>query len=316
MPVECDNAGRIAVPDMIESINANEERSLENRAVMLVNSQNIDKNTSDILDHEFRITNIEGIIDTGEQSILDLQSDVTKLKSDVGDTSTLTTTASNLSAAVNELDSEVEANTAEISTNASNISINTSDISSNTQSISDLTNPLSPYLYQADTQSVFDATTNKLATMADIPSPYVPPTSMTLIERSSAAGGGAGTAGSFKTRLVNIEQSNNILDASLNPTTGEITLPAGSYRVTFSAVGNTVAHQTRLFNSTTVAEAVLGVAVGSGGSSTGIGSFDITAQNVFLLQTAIDASIDGNDLGKLPSWGVGVYSTIEIIKVG
>lgn len=139
--------------------------------------------------------------------------------------------------------------------------------------------------------------------------------------KASGTNGGASTATTWVTRVLNTVVENTITGASL--ASNIITLPAGEYRLDEAiapayAVGG---HQCRLWNNDGSVALVLGTSEYSGGStvstSRAVGRFTLTAETDVLLQHWCATTKVTDGLGVAASSGAGeVYSRVVITRLG
>ena len=141
------------------------------------------------------------------------------------------------------------------------------------------------------------------------------------VQHREAGDGGTAFDGSWRTRTMNAEVSNTIPGASL--ASNQITLPAGTYKVSgYSMLRNAGEAQTRIYNITDAATALLGASIEMGGGS-GItqdskvqGVIVLAAQNVFEYQYFVSSQTSGNGLGNDAGSGeLNVYADLMIEKV-
>jgi hypothetical protein len=140
-------------------------------------------------------------------------------------------------------------------------------------------------------------------------------------EKASGAGGGTAAASSYTTRTLNTIKKNTISGASV--ASNQITLPAGTYRVSFSAPAYSVSgHQAYLYNVTDAATAISGSTAYVSGTSvqteSGVRGTEIvlTASKVFELRHWTNTNTAGTGLGLMASSGQGeVYAQVFIEKV-
>lgn len=142
-------------------------------------------------------------------------------------------------------------------------------------------------------------------------------------QKSSGTAGGTATSGSFQTRTLNTLVRNNGTLASLS--SNQVTLPAGTYEFRWAAPAMYVnAHQTRLRNVTDNTDVGLGMSIGdtSAGASftfvtvsTGSGVTTIASSKAFELQHRVASTRATDGFGPPASFGVEVYSHLEIFKV-
>lgn len=169
--------------------------------------------------------------------------------------------------------------------------------------------------YDAD----FDGTSLLLlnpTTTATVPSPgYVAEE-----QQASTVAGGGFTSGAWQTRLLNTEVYDTLGIAALSSNT--FTLPAGTYRATYWAMGNKCnGHQVRLFDVTAVAviansygsSEVCGVGDGTITKSTGEVTFTIATAHAIRLEHRCETTRATDGFGDPNGFGnVEVYSHISI----
>ena len=139
-------------------------------------------------------------------------------------------------------------------------------------------------------------------------------------EKASGTGGGASVVG-WNTRTLNTVVTNTITGASL--ATNQITLSAGTYRISSHAPGYAVNHhRLALYNVTDSSYAVLGtveyanITGGNHCRSFVDGQITIAGTKVFDLRQEM-ATANGNGFGLPTTDGhVEVYAVIEIERVG
>lgn len=139
-------------------------------------------------------------------------------------------------------------------------------------------------------------------------------------EKASGTNGGSSVVG-IQTRTLNTTSSNTISGASLSG--NQVTLPAGTYRVTGSAPAFSNSSKSFLYNVTDAANQLIGWSVnGISGSASDQaesrsfvrGRFTITGPKVFELRHYISEAIATIGLGAPTSQGTEVYAELEIIK--
>jgi hypothetical protein len=146
-----------------------------------------------------------------------------------------------------------------------------------------------------------------------------------IVEDQKPLGTAGGTSVTgFQVRTLNAAVLNTIAGASL--AANQITLPAGSYYVEYSAPAvNINNHKAAFYNVTDAAFVSSGTSsynFGSGSGyaqtdSTGVASFTIAAAKVFELRHAISTAVATDALGKQYNTGVGtveVYSRVKVWK--
>lgn len=142
-------------------------------------------------------------------------------------------------------------------------------------------------------------------------------------QKAAGVDGGASGAGS-QVRTLNTVVLNTIAGASLNLTTSEVTLPAGTYRVFARAPAYASnEHRVRLVNVTDVVNAVLGspgynntAGAAQTNSVINAATLTIAATKVFNLTHFTAAAKAGNGLGVSPGDGLAaVYAELVFLKV-
>jgi hypothetical protein len=138
----------------------------------------------------------------------------------------------------------------------------------------------------------------------------------------ASGAGGTFTQGSFLTRDLQTTQYNGIAGCSL--ASNQITLAAGTYIVNAMApAGYVDQHQTRFYNITDSATAIIGGNAYNGITSASVdtysalqGGFTIAAQKVFELQHRCTTTKNGTGFGTNNGFSAGeVYSIVTIAKV-
>jgi hypothetical protein len=141
-------------------------------------------------------------------------------------------------------------------------------------------------------------------------------------EKASGTAGGTFTSGSFQTRTLNTELTNEISGASLS--SNQITLPSGTYFIIASAPAQVVGgHKLKLRNTTDSSDTLIGT---SENTTTGdyaivgrayvIGRFTISAQKTFEIQHRGTTTQTTNGFGAINSFSVvEVYADVQIWKV-
>ena len=140
-------------------------------------------------------------------------------------------------------------------------------------------------------------------------------------EKAAGTGGGTFTSGAWRTRTLNDELENSISGASL--ASNQITLPAGTYRVTASAPAfQVIEHQARLYNITDSATVFSGTAEISWSSNSTtsrsqvVGTFTISGTKVFELQHRCGTTAASTGFGQAANLGEAeIYSIVLIEKV-
>lgn len=143
-------------------------------------------------------------------------------------------------------------------------------------------------------------------------------------EKAAGVAAGASVAGTFSVRALNTVRSNTIQGASLS--SPQLTLPAGTYRISASAPANGVnLHAVRLYNVSDSATAILGTSenttsfAATPGETTVTRSFVqgrlvLTAQKVFELRHFCQETVSSGLGSPANAGGNEVYAMIEIIK--
>jgi len=142
-----------------------------------------------------------------------------------------------------------------------------------------------------------------------------------IIEDQKSAGrdGGVCATGGWRNRVLNKVIYNSIDGASLE--SNEFVLPAGTYRVEFSAPAyEQKEHQARLKNTTDVTYPILGSIESSYKNNTtrsfGRGVLTIDSLKAFILQhRCIESLSGGDDFGSATGFGTEVYSQVFIEKM-
>lgn len=152
----------------------------------------------------------------------------------------------------------------------------------------------------------------------------VGPVAMFTQERAGGAAAENFSLDSWARRTLNTSKVNQISGCSLS--TGQISLPAGSYRVRFAgnASWNAFSHQARIYDATHAAILAIGATVRQTGEqcvpSQGIGFFTLASAAIIEMQHYAKSSVGG---GYLPTMGDGYWNIapnthcdgwIEIIK--
>ena len=141
--------------------------------------------------------------------------------------------------------------------------------------------------------------------------------------KSSGSGGGTFTSGAWRTRTLNTALTNTISGASLS--TNQITLPAGTYRITATAPYNkgngtaTALHKMRLRNMTASTTLIEGASHESPLDAMTqhahlVGSFTLASSSALELQHYSNTT---GTFGEATSIGSGeVYAEVEIQRIG
>lgn len=142
-------------------------------------------------------------------------------------------------------------------------------------------------------------------------------------EKAANTNGGAFTAGSYVTRILNTIRKNTIPGASVS--SNAITLSAGTYRITASAPANDVnRHKTRLRNTTDASTTIVGSSEFANGTAPNHqtrsmlqGEFTISAEKTLELQHRCETSeVGGFGLGVASNLGEPeIYASVFIEKI-
>ena len=140
-------------------------------------------------------------------------------------------------------------------------------------------------------------------------------------EKADNTAGGTATSGSYQTRTLNTEMTNEISGASLS--SNQITLPSGTYYIHATAPAFDVnRHKAKLRNTTDSTDTVIGNS--SFGDTSGnvsnnseiVGRFTISAQKVFEIQHRVQTTGTTNGFGVENGFGeVEIYTNVRIWKV-
>jgi hypothetical protein len=137
-------------------------------------------------------------------------------------------------------------------------------------------------------------------------------------QKSSGTSGGTFTSGAWQTRTLNTLVRNHGTLASLS--TDQLTLPAGTYYIAWSAPGFGVnSHQTRLQNITDTATVATGTSEfcsGSGAQTSSSGSIVVTlaASKTFEMQHRCTVTSATSGFGVGAGITTEVYTRVEITK--
>jgi hypothetical protein len=140
---------------------------------------------------------------------------------------------------------------------------------------------------------------------------------------SGTAGGAAPGANTFANRPINIgipalsaNASTTIAGMSLNPSTYEITIPAGTFDVWGYAGGLMVVQQARLWSTTASAVRCLGCSVGND-DRTSYSHFQgrVTGPDVLTVQFSGLGPIGVQDWGQPSSQGTECYLSVKFTRV-
>ena len=148
------------------------------------------------------------------------------------------------------------------------------------------------------------------------------PNPMMIVRDEEPSGTGAGgfTSGAYRTRVLNTVSTNTISGASLS--SNQITLPPGTYYVSFSAPAWKVnGHQTKFVSVSGGTISIFGETAYTSNAdhsmtrSRGSGVFTITSSSVAELQHKCFTTNATNGLGTQISGDVEVYAVVEIWKI-
>ncbi len=148
-------------------------------------------------------------------------------------------------------------------------------------------------------------------------------------QKPAGTNGGSSIAG-IQVRTLNTKVFNNISGASLNTSTSQITLPAGTYVISGSCpawyLGANGGHQARLYNVTDATYLLYGqTAIAAGGSSTSYinqsvsvihGAFTLVGTKVLELRHWTETANAEDGLGLAGGNTIEVYSELMIQKIG
>jgi len=140
-------------------------------------------------------------------------------------------------------------------------------------------------------------------------------------EKAQNTAGGTFTLGAWRTRDLNTEKTNEITGASL--AANQITLPAGTYDVEWSAPASQVAqHQSKLYDVTNTADLIIGscefssnVGLYAATRSCGHGRITLAGITLIELQHQSIATKAGDGFGRLCNLTTEIYSDIMIWQV-
>jgi len=169
---------------------------------------------------------------------------------------------------------------------------------------------------------IYDGTSFRVFSSAPPSNPPTPAPDMIVQEQqASGTAGGGFTSGSFVTRVLNTAVRNVIAGASL--ASNQITLPAGTYCVEWSAPAQSVgSHATRLFNVTDAAVIETGTSeMGASGTaniqsrSFGTAVFTLSSSKAIRLEHQCQTTRATNGLGVPCSFSAHeVYSWVNVWK--
>jgi len=140
-------------------------------------------------------------------------------------------------------------------------------------------------------------------------------------EKTSGTAGGTFTTGAWRTRDLQTTQINQITGASL--ASNQITLAAGTYRVTAFAPANSVNYHTaRLYNITDSSITILGTAMYSDAATAAAqnqsiveGIFTIAGSKVFELQHYATETRSTYGFGLAASISANIFTVVSIAKI-
>lgn len=140
-------------------------------------------------------------------------------------------------------------------------------------------------------------------------------------QESSGVNGGTATSGSWETRKLTTEITNDITGASLS--TNQITLPAGTYVITSVEKGMTIdVFKSKLRNITDSSDTLIGMSARSSATdattcqSSIYGEFTITGTKVFEIQHRVSATRGSQGYGVSCGFGVvEIYADVVIKKI-
>ena len=140
-------------------------------------------------------------------------------------------------------------------------------------------------------------------------------------EKTSGTAGGTFTTGAWRTRDLQTTQINQITGASL--ASNQITLDAGTYRVTAFAPANSVNYHTaRLYNITDSSVTILGTAMYSDAATAAAqnqsiveGIFTIAGSKVFELQHYATETKSTYGFGLAASISANIFTVVSIAKI-
>ncbi len=139
-------------------------------------------------------------------------------------------------------------------------------------------------------------------------------------QKAISVAAGAFNSGSWVVR----ELSNEVTDTGNNCTlaSNEFTLLAGTYEIIASAPAFAVnRHQTRLYNVTDAAVAIVGTADYANRTNSSecrsfiYGRFTIASSKAFRIEHRCETSQAGNGLGVESPWDIGVFTVVQLHKV-
>lgn len=141
-------------------------------------------------------------------------------------------------------------------------------------------------------------------------------------QESSGTDGGGATSGSWQTRTLNTEVTNEISGASLS--SNAFTLPAGTYYVRIRTPFNAVrSFQSRLYNVTDSAAELMGE-VGRGNAASDpltmtyseiVGRITISDAKTFRVESQVELTNAGDGYGHGHTFGTNIYTNCEIWKI-
>lgn len=138
-------------------------------------------------------------------------------------------------------------------------------------------------------------------------------------QKSSGTAGGGFTSGSWQTRTLNTEVTDEI-GSTLS--SNQFTLPAGTYEIEANVPGYSCnVHQARLYNTTDAASVLIGTNAYSANGAYSItpsllnGRFTIAGTKTFELQHRCSFTKATDGFGLATSWGTEIYAEVRIRKV-
>lgn len=171
----------------------------------------------------------------------------------------------------------------------------------------------------ATTITASSITVTNFVTAGWLAAPY--PMLIVRDEKSSGTNGGTFTSGAWQQRTLNTTSTNTISGASLS--SNQITLPAGTYYVRWSAPAYANdEHQSRFVSTPTATIAVYGTSEHTNSTvflttkSDGSGVFDIGSSTTFQLEHRCQTTRATDGFGDANTFGnTQVYAVVEIWKL-
>lgn len=140
-------------------------------------------------------------------------------------------------------------------------------------------------------------------------------------QKTSGTDGGDFNSGADRTRVLNTVVTNEITGASLS--SNQITLPAGTYYIEWSAPALSVAnHQSLLYNVTDTSEVKRGTNGQAGSADTtqdqsvGAHKFTIAGSKAFEIRHQCATTKATNGFGAANTFGTQVYTVVKIWQIG